>query len=103
MPDYRLTPGADSDLLEIARYTIREWGIEQAKLYESKLIGCFDSIASSSEHSRAVFPNRPDIRFVHCEHHYIFFVRPEKSCTLIVAVLHERMDIISRIHKRLEG
>lgn len=103
VPEYILTPGADIDLLEIARYTIREWGIEQAQIYESKLTACFDSIASNSEHSRVVFSNRPDIRFVHCEHHYGFFVRPNKSCTLIVALLHERMDIISRIRKRLEG
>ena len=31
MPEYELTPAAEEDLLEIARYTIKTWGLEQAE------------------------------------------------------------------------
>jgi len=34
---YRLTPDAQSDLIEIRRYTLVEWGSEQSKKYLSEL------------------------------------------------------------------
>ncbi len=44
-PEYELTEAADLDLLAIARYTIKTWGIEQARRYEAALEGHFRSIA----------------------------------------------------------
>jgi plasmid stabilization system protein ParE len=37
MLSYELTPDADADLEDIARYTTLEWGPEQATLYIDKL------------------------------------------------------------------
>ncbi|MEW6732777.1 MAG: type II toxin-antitoxin system RelE/ParE family toxin [Acidobacteriota bacterium] len=36
MLPYRLIPAAEADLKEIARYTIQQWGREQAKRYDRK-------------------------------------------------------------------
>ncbi len=33
MPDYRLTPAAKSDLLEIWNYTVETWGEKKAEKY----------------------------------------------------------------------
>ncbi|SEA86407.1 hypothetical protein SAMN05444370_1151, partial [Rubrimonas cliftonensis] len=33
-------------------------------------------------------------------HHYLFFIKQDAAVT-IVAVLHERMDLIERLHERL--
>ncbi len=37
MPDYCLTPDAQSDLIEIRRYTLKKWGDAQSKKYLSGL------------------------------------------------------------------
>jgi plasmid stabilization system protein ParE len=52
MADYQLTPEADSDVLEIARYTIKTWGEQQAERYEAKLRRCFEAIASGRAKAR---------------------------------------------------
>src|SRR5689334_4588517 len=69
-PEYELTEAADSDLLAIARYTIKTWGIEQVHRYEAALEGHSRSIAQGNVRRRAFSPNRPDLFFTHCEHHY---------------------------------
>jgi hypothetical protein len=40
-------------------------------------------------------------RFVPCEHHYVFFTKPPGAPVLILAVLHERMDLVARLKQRL--
>lgn len=49
-----------------------------------------------------MFDHRKDFRVSRCQHHYVFFVRDEISNVLILAVLHENMDLIARIRDRLE-
>lgn len=43
----------------------------------------------------------PALLMAHCEHHYIFCLPREKAPTLIVAIFHERMDLITRVAGRL--
>ena len=35
--EYELTEAADGDVLAIARYTVKKWGIDQARHYEKAL------------------------------------------------------------------
>jgi toxin ParE1/3/4 len=37
-----------------------------------------------------------------CEHHYIFCLPQHDAPALVVAILHERMDIMARLKHRLE-
>ena len=37
----------------------------------------------------------------HCEHHYAFALPREGAPALIVAILHERMDLMTRLAERL--
>ena len=44
----------------------------------------------------------PNVRVMHCQHHYIFGLMREDAPMLIVAILHERMDVIARLQNRLK-
>lgn len=43
----------------------------------------------------------PALRMAHCEHHYVFCLPREGMPALIVAIFHERMDLIARLAIRL--
>lgn len=75
MPDlYQLAPDVLLDLEAIFDYTIDRWGIEQAHRYKSKIV----------------------------QHHYVFHLVRENQAPLIIAILHERMNMIDRIRNRLD-
>jgi len=102
MLSYRLTLDAEDDLLGIAIYTIETWGLDQADRYEAALVQCFETIADRSARTRAPIPHRPELRVCRCEHHYVFALQEEGSPTLILAVFHEKMDLMVRLRERLE-
>ncbi|MCB9854691.1 MAG: type II toxin-antitoxin system RelE/ParE family toxin [Phycisphaerales bacterium] len=103
MADYELTAAADDDLLGIARYTIDTWGIEQARHYEALLEKHFKAIGRGDVQSRLLLEHRADLLYSRCEHHYVFFIRRENAVPLILAVFHERMDLINRLRDRLDA
>ncbi len=102
MPEYELTHAADRDLLDIARYTIKTWGLAQANWYEAEIRTHFIAIGKSEAHARPFLEHRPELLFCRCEHHYIFFLQRESACPLILAVFHENMDLMTRLRDRLE-
>ena len=96
------TQGAIQDLSDIARYTAETWGHEQALRYAQLLDGRFKDIAKGKISTKAAFSNYPNVRVCRCEHHYIFFMRPQESLKpVILAVLHERMNLLERLKERL--
>jgi toxin ParE1/3/4 len=102
-PAYELTEDADDDLLAIARYTIKNWGVEQTRRYEAALENRFAAIGLGTIQGRIFLKKRPEIRVTHCEHHYIFYLHRNGRCPLIIAVLHESMDLVVRLRKRLKA
>lgn len=101
MPRYELTEDADSDLEEIVRYTLAQWGDKQAGQYADKLHRCFEKIARKETASRPFSKKYPKARVLRCEHHYVFYLHPTGKPPRIFAVLHERMDVLVRLKKRL--
>jgi len=101
MPDYELTDFAEDDLKGIARYTVDTWGLKQAKQYEAKLVKRFRHLSQGRITPRQFLSTRPDLLFTHCEHHYIFYSIREAQCPLILAVFHERMNLMQRLKERL--
>ncbi len=99
---YKLTSSAEADLKEIARYTKKKWGKEQARIYGEALEKGFADIAHGYVASRVISERYAEVFFTRCEHHYIFYLRPEGKIPLIIAVLHERMDFLVRLKERLE-
>ncbi len=102
MPSYHLTAQAEEDLKGIARYTLEQWGRKQSIHYASLLGDHFRSIASENILSHTFSVNFPQIKVSHCEHHYIFHIHPDKKQPVIIAVLHERMDMLARLKNRLD-
>ena len=103
MPEYELATAAERDLLEIARYTIKTWGLEQANRYEAALKDHFKAIGKGKARARRFLDHRKDLLYSRCEHHYAFFLKREDSCPLILAVFHENMDLMTRLRDRLEA
>lgn len=44
----------------------------------------------------------PALRVAHYEHHYVFCLPRENAPALIVAIFHERMDLMTRLIDRLK-
>ncbi len=103
MKGYRLAPAAAQDLLEIAAYTIRTWGNEQAERYERALVDHFMALARGDVPTKAPIRGRPELIVSRCEHHYVFAVLQEGDSLLILAVLHEKMDLMTRLRRRLDS
>jgi plasmid stabilization system protein ParE len=101
MTAYDLTPEAEEDLKDIIRYTIRQWGTEQGQRYANLLSSGLNRIAENKAVSRTFSQKYPELRVTRCEHHYIFYL-PRSPRPLIIAVLYERMDLLSRLQNRLE-
>lgn len=98
---YELTKEADSDLEGIVRYTIKQWGEPQAEKYAEKLHQCFEKIARREAASRTFSEKYPQALVARCDRHYVFYLHPEEKRPIILAVLHERMDILARLKERL--
>lgn len=101
MRPYALTQLAANDLKGIARYTLNQWGKKQSLRYANLLEKRFQEIADKTAISRSFSNLYPQIRVTHCEYHYIFYVHNEGERPCILAVLHERMDLVSRLQNRL--
>ena len=99
MPSYDLTLAAEEDLRGVWRYTFKTWGPEQADKYLGQLGDCFDAIGSRRAPSRSL-PQLPDEICIHrCQRHYIFWLAIDR--TIIIAVLHEKMDVMQRLADRI--
>jgi plasmid stabilization system protein ParE len=91
-------PAARNRLLEIWQYTATQWGEDQADKYTRDLISAIEEAAPQ----RSLWRKHPQldaagIYFIRHAHHYIFF-RDFACGTLgVVSVLHEAMDIPSRL------
>ena len=101
MQAYKLTVSAEMDLKEIARYTLRKWGKKQSLHYAKLLEEGFLRIVSRSAFSRTFSDKYPEVYVSQCENHYIFYIHPENKPPCIIAVLHERMDMLAWLKKRL--
>ena len=99
---YTLSDGAAADLYEIAEYTESRWGRAQALKYSAQLEDCLTAIASGKARFKYMPKPRGLVRMMRCQHHYIFALPPERGSTIIVAVFHERRDLMARLAERLK-
>lgn len=93
MPEYVLTRSAESDLIEIARYTRREWGERQRDTYIHDLFALFAAIAADPQLSQNRSQIRPGLRSRrHQKTHTVYF-RVEGGTVQILRVLHVRQEV----------
>jgi toxin ParE1/3/4 len=99
--DYILTAAAEADLREIIRYTRKQWGDAQVRSYIAKLEGGIARLAAGEGVFKDMTALYPALRMVRCEHHYIFCLPRDDAPSLVVAIFHERMDLMLRLADRL--
>ena len=102
MKNYELATAADSDLREIIRYTRKQWGNAQVRDYIKKLEKGITSLAAGQGVFKDMSTLYPDLRMALFEHHYVFCLPRENMQALIVAIFHEKMDLMTRIADRIE-
>ena len=100
MLPYDLTKKAKEDLRQIAKYTVNKWGEKQSLHYASLLDEHFCELADGNAYIRS-FSEYPNVFFSKCEHHYIFHLLNNQR-PLIIAILHEKMDLLAWIKQRQE-
>lgn len=102
MLPYELTLSAQEDLKEIARHTLTKWGKKQSLHYAELLEKRFREIATRTVHSRTFSNRYPQVLVSRCEHHYVFYIHSEEKPPRIIAVLHERMNMLTWLKNRLD-
>lgn len=92
MADFRITPRARDDLLNIGRYTLRMWGRTQRNIYLRNLDKRFQWLA---DHPR-LGKHRADIQEGYYSFlegsHLIFYIIREGGID-IIGIPHQNMDI----------
>jgi toxin ParE1/3/4 len=96
MPAFRLTAKARADLLEIGRYTQWTWGRDQRNRYLSHLDEALHLLAQEPDRGRPCDEIRQGYRKYYVGRHVIFY-RQAGPDIEIIRILHERMDIDSRL------
>lgn len=96
MSGFRLRERARADLQSIGRYTHRVWGREQRNRYLAQLDVAFRLLADEPQRGRACDDVRPGYRKYRVGRHLIFY-REDAEGIDILRVLHDRMDITSRL------
>ena len=99
---YILTRAAESDLQEIVRYTLREWGEKQSRIYIKQLEIAATELALGHGIIRERDDLYPGLRVRLAGSHYIFCLPQREKPTVILAFLHERMNLITRLKERLD-
>lgn len=101
MTAYVLTAEAESDLRSVIRYTRAQWGAAQVRRYVSGLERGIANLAAGQGPFKDMSALYPALRMTRCRHHYVFCLPREDAPALIVAILHERMDLMKRLADRL--
>lgn len=91
MAEFRLSPHAETDLAEIADYTIETFGVEQARRYRDELEACFRNLAGNPLSGRSAEWLSPGLRRFEHRSHAVFYTQEEESI-LIIRILHVGMD-----------
>lgn len=101
MLHYKLTEDAEQDLREVARYTLDAWGRKSLEEYRDGLKKVFVDISENKVMKRRFSQKFPEVFVTKYKYHYIFYVVQPSQEPVILGVIHERRDIVNRLHERL--
>ncbi|MFO0658263.1 MAG: type II toxin-antitoxin system RelE/ParE family toxin [Polyangiaceae bacterium] len=91
MAVYRLTRRAEIDLFELAEFTLKTWGQAQCERYLDQLESCLHRVADNPSLGQSREWVRPGLRAIKQGKHVIFY-KCFQDHTLVLRILHERMD-----------
>lgn len=96
MAKYQLTHKAVDDLTEIWRYTAETWSESQADNYYKLIIEGIEEIARRPETGKEYGLIEPGLRGVKVGRHILFYLIANKKDILVIRILHDRMDLLSK-------
>ena len=99
MSNYRLTPDAQSDLIDIRRFTLDRWGEAQSKKYLFELRQTLHLLAETPSLGKP----RPDVgedvlSFPHIS--YVIYYVVHAQQLVVFGVLHKRMVPVNHLDGR---
>ena len=97
MADFILSRRAKADIKDIGRYTLETWGKAQRNTYLATLYACFQDLADSPSRGSDCGSLRVGYRKKQCGRHLVFYRTGDEGLLEIVRVLHESMDMASRL------
>jgi len=96
----RIFRAAHERIIEIWEYTEQQWGEEQADLYVTELFDELHRIAGAPHRWRPIRePGFEDVHFARYRHHFLFFRRLSDGDLGLISVLHEQMDVPTRLRE----
>ena len=97
MAKYDLTNKAVEDLSEIWEYTVEEWSEMQANRYYNFILESCQEVANHPQFGKHYEEIEKDLLGFKSNHHIIFFKVVSPKEILVVRILHERMDLKSKL------
>jgi len=98
---YVLSRGAAADLRDIVRYTVGTWGETQSVAYVAELENAACEVSDGQGVFTVLDELLPGLRVRRAGKHVLFCLPRQNRQALILAILHERMDLITRLKDRL--
>lgn len=98
---YERSQAALQDWQDIVEYTLDRHGAGQTEKYTAGLIRCIEAMAQNSGHFKEIEVDGLTVRIKHCQKHYIFSLIRKNAPMMVIALFHERMDLMSRLKNRL--
>jgi len=100
--DCILTAEAESDLRSVIRYTRAQWGAARVRRSVSGLERGIANLAEGRGSFNDMGALYPALRMTRCQDHYVFCLPRQDAPALIVAIFHERIDLMKRWVDRLK-
>jgi toxin ParE1/3/4 len=94
---FALTNAAKADLLAIARYTERTWGVAQRDSYLKQFDDLFHALGRHPQTGVACDELRESYRKFPLGSHMVYYRNSQESVVLIVRILHKSMDAEAKI------
>ena len=94
MVRYILSKSAQSDIVDIADYTIENFGLQQARTYRDGLVSCFEDLAIRPERGRLFLHKNESLLLRYRHNSHVVFFKRTNTGILIIRVLGERMDFV---------
>lgn len=91
-----ITERAADDLLRIERYTVEQWGVDQALEYEAAIHNALDARRSQPKLGMARDDLGPGLRSHPVLSHIIVY-RVEENVVVVKRIVHQRMDILRNL------
>ena len=101
-PSYILSKEAEKDWINIAKYTLENYGERQLQTYTNSLLKCIDDLSNQVGQYKKLDISGHQVLNIRCNKHYIFALRQEDKSLIVLAILHERIELIQRLKVRLK-